>query len=180
MLLTAIFNTLIGMGPYYMDSTYKWIKMAMWDAPTRVFLDVQLEQIRLERNLSEEESEDEKQKWKNTSSRLSPTNIELPSFRRLNPFARTYSGSFGRKFSTAHNLLTLHPHPENVQFIPDCLRLLCPETSFPYWTKVDWSCQWLWWEEIYRSGTFHPLSKSARKSWNPLYEVQETNVLRKE
>lgn len=62
MLLTAIFNTLIGMGPYYMDSTYKWIKMAVWDAPTRVFLDVQLEQIRLERNLSEKESEDEKQK----------------------------------------------------------------------------------------------------------------------
>lgn len=61
MLLTAIFNTFIGMGPYYMDSTYRWIKMAVWDAPTRVFLDVQLEQMRLERNLSEEESEDEKQ-----------------------------------------------------------------------------------------------------------------------
>jgi hypothetical protein len=61
MLLTAFFNTLYGMGPYYVESTYKWLKMALWDAPTRVFLDVQLEQMRLERNLSGEESEDEKQ-----------------------------------------------------------------------------------------------------------------------
>ena len=61
MLLIAIFNTVYGMGPYYMDSTCKWLKMALWDAPTRVFLDVQLEQMRLERNLSGEESEDEKQ-----------------------------------------------------------------------------------------------------------------------
>ena len=61
MLFTAICNTMIGMGPYYIESTYKWFKMALWDAPTRVFLDVQLEQMRLERNLSGEESEDEKQ-----------------------------------------------------------------------------------------------------------------------
>lgn len=61
MLFTAICNTMIGMGPYYAQSTYKWFKMALWDAPTRVFLDVQLEQMRLERNLSEGESEDEKQ-----------------------------------------------------------------------------------------------------------------------
>jgi hypothetical protein len=61
MLLTAIFNTMYGMAPYYVESTYKWLKMALWDAPTRVFLDVQLEQMRLERNLSGEESEDEKQ-----------------------------------------------------------------------------------------------------------------------
>ena len=61
MLLTAIFNTMYEMAPYYVDSTYKWLKMALWDAPTRVFLDVQLEQMRLERNLSGEGSEDEKQ-----------------------------------------------------------------------------------------------------------------------
>ena len=60
MLFTAICNTMIGMGPYYIESTYKWLKMALWDAPTRVFLDVQLEQMRLERNLSGEESGDEK------------------------------------------------------------------------------------------------------------------------
>jgi len=37
---------------YYMESTYKWLKMALWDAPTRIILDVQLEQMRLERDLS--------------------------------------------------------------------------------------------------------------------------------
>lgn len=62
MLFTAICNTMIGMGPYYAHSTYKWFKMALWDAPTRVFLDIQLEQMRLERNLSEEGTNDENQK----------------------------------------------------------------------------------------------------------------------
>lgn len=61
MLLTAIFNTMVGMGPYYMESTYKWLRMALWNAPTRVILDVQLEQMRLERNLSEDIDSEEKQ-----------------------------------------------------------------------------------------------------------------------
>lgn len=61
MLLTAICNTMIGMGRYYVQSTYKWFKMALWDAPTRILLDIQLEQMRLERNLSEENTDDEKQ-----------------------------------------------------------------------------------------------------------------------
>jgi hypothetical protein len=52
MLLTALYNTTLSMGPYYLQSTYKWFKMILWDAPTRVILDVQLEQLRLERNLS--------------------------------------------------------------------------------------------------------------------------------
>jgi len=43
------------MGPYYMESTYKWLKMALWNAPTRIILDVQLEQLRLERNKWKEE-----------------------------------------------------------------------------------------------------------------------------
>jgi hypothetical protein len=52
MLFTALYNTTLSMGPYYLQSTYKWFKMILWDAPTRVILDVQLEQLRLERNLS--------------------------------------------------------------------------------------------------------------------------------
>lgn len=60
MLLKAIFNTAIGMGLYYMESTYKWLKMALWDAPTRIVLDVQLEQMRLERNLSKNYYDEEK------------------------------------------------------------------------------------------------------------------------
>ena len=55
MLLTALYNTTLSMGPYYMESIYRWVKMALWDAPTRVILDVQLEQMRLERNLSRAE-----------------------------------------------------------------------------------------------------------------------------
>ena len=61
MLLTAIFNTMVGMGPYSMESTYNWLRMALWNAPTRVILDVQLEQMRLERNLSEDIDPEEKQ-----------------------------------------------------------------------------------------------------------------------
>jgi len=52
MFLTAIYNTTLSMGPYYIESIYKWFKLALWSAPTRVILDVQLEQLRLERNLS--------------------------------------------------------------------------------------------------------------------------------
>lgn len=58
MLLVAIYNTLISMGSYYARSTYKWVKMAVWDAPIRVYLDVQLEQMRLERNLSNFEEDE--------------------------------------------------------------------------------------------------------------------------
>ena len=52
MLIKALYNTMLSMGPYYIESTYKWFKMALWNAPTRILLDVQLEQLRLERNLS--------------------------------------------------------------------------------------------------------------------------------
>jgi hypothetical protein len=54
-MLQATYNTLVSMGPYYIESTFKWIKMALWNAPTRVLLDIQLEQMRLERNLSRAE-----------------------------------------------------------------------------------------------------------------------------
>ena len=43
----AIFNTLRDTGPQYLVNTYKWIKMAVWDAPYRIFLDVDLEYTRL-------------------------------------------------------------------------------------------------------------------------------------
>ena len=164
------------MGPYYLDSTCKWLKMALWDAPTRVFLDVQLEQMRLERNLSGEESEDEKQEWKNTTSQSSLTNIASLFSKRLKISVQTSSVSFGTRFCTAPNLLILHPHPGNVQLIPGCLQLPCPETFFVS-SKSDWGCQRLWWEEVHWSWEG---SRPPRKSWSPLYEVQETNVLRKE
>jgi|TARA_B110000285_G_C14653760_1_gene393019 hypothetical protein len=57
MILTAIYNTLISMGPYYMTNTYKWFRCALWDAPKRFMLDVELEKIAIELNLSREEKE---------------------------------------------------------------------------------------------------------------------------
>jgi len=54
----AIYNTLTAMGPYYADNIYKWFKTALWDAPIRIYLDVQLEQIKLERDLSREMMDD--------------------------------------------------------------------------------------------------------------------------
>lgn len=132
MLLTAIFNTMYGMAPYYIESTYKWFKMALWDAPTRVFLDVQLEQMRLERNLSEEDTDDEKQKWKNITSHLLPTSTASLSFGRLKLSVRTSSVLFGTKFCTVPNPLNPHLLLRNVQPIPGCRRLLCPENFYLY------------------------------------------------
>jgi hypothetical protein len=51
----AIFNTLTSMGPHYATSIYKWFKMALWDAPIRLYLDIDLEYMRLDRNLSQME-----------------------------------------------------------------------------------------------------------------------------
>ena len=59
MLFQAIANTTVDMGPHYLTNIYTWVKSAIWDAPYRVYLDVQLEKQRLERNLSLLESDDE-------------------------------------------------------------------------------------------------------------------------
>ena len=59
MLFQAIANTTVDMGPHYLTNICKWLKSAVWDAPYRVYLDVQLEKQKLERNLSLQESDDE-------------------------------------------------------------------------------------------------------------------------
>lgn len=81
----AIFYTLRDMGPQYLVNTYKWIRMAVWDAPYRIFLDVDLEYTRLrimemkemeeletqEDGEAEDESEPEQVRWyKRTLSQL--------------------------------------------------------------------------------------------------------------
>jgi len=55
--LQAICQTFLYMGPYYLSNTYNWIKCALWDAPHRLALDIELEKISIERNLSKEEKE---------------------------------------------------------------------------------------------------------------------------
>lgn len=52
MYLQAIYCTMRDMGPLYLLNIYKWIKCAVWDAPFRVYLDIELEKHSLERNLS--------------------------------------------------------------------------------------------------------------------------------
>ncbi len=53
--LQAISQTIISMGQYYLINTYNWVKTAVWYAPKRVFLDIELEKMSIERdnNLSE-------------------------------------------------------------------------------------------------------------------------------
>jgi len=48
----AIYRTTISMGPHYITNVYKWLKMALWDAPHRIYLDIELEKLALEREIS--------------------------------------------------------------------------------------------------------------------------------
>lgn len=50
--LRAIPQTFIYMGPHYVVNIYKWVKMAVWDAPYRVWLDIELEKISIDREIS--------------------------------------------------------------------------------------------------------------------------------
>jgi len=52
MYLKAVYLTLVSMTPFYVANMYKWVKMAVIDAPHRFLLDIELEVMRLERNLS--------------------------------------------------------------------------------------------------------------------------------
>jgi hypothetical protein len=54
----AVYQTLVSMGPQYFINTYNWVKTAVWDAPYRFILDVELEKMTIEReeHLSENDS----------------------------------------------------------------------------------------------------------------------------
>jgi len=56
MYLKAIYLTLVTMTPFYTENIYKWVKSALWDAPHRFMLDVELEVMKLERDLSRKDS----------------------------------------------------------------------------------------------------------------------------
>ena len=43
MYLKAIYLTLVSMTPFYINNFCKWVKMATWDAPLRIMLDIELE-----------------------------------------------------------------------------------------------------------------------------------------
>ena len=54
----AIYQSMTTMGPTYLINIYKWFKMALWDAPYRIWLDIELEKLSIERNLSVETIEE--------------------------------------------------------------------------------------------------------------------------
>jgi hypothetical protein len=56
--IQAVYQTFATMGPQYLLNTYNWLKAALWDAPQRFMLDVELEKISIEREeyLSENDS----------------------------------------------------------------------------------------------------------------------------
>ena len=46
----AICRTMISMGPEYTTNVFKWVKSAVWDAPYRVWLDIELQKIAYDRD----------------------------------------------------------------------------------------------------------------------------------
>jgi hypothetical protein len=72
--LKAVYVTLMTMGVHYIEHACTWIKAAVWDAPRRVILDVQLEKYKLEREdiLSEIKSQENQDECA-TTSHSSPT-----------------------------------------------------------------------------------------------------------
>lgn len=43
----AIYRVIMSMTPFYVENFCLWVKMAVWDAPRRIYLDVDLERHRL-------------------------------------------------------------------------------------------------------------------------------------
>ena len=66
MYLQAFYQTMKSMGPQYVVNIYNWVKSAVYDAPLRLYLDIELEKILIERHLSLDEEEEETQDNVNT------------------------------------------------------------------------------------------------------------------
>lgn len=58
-----MFNTARDMGPQYISNVLRWVKSALWNAPFRVFLDIELELLRLQRAYIEEPEEKPKKSY---------------------------------------------------------------------------------------------------------------------
>jgi hypothetical protein len=52
MYIKAVYRTVITMTPFYIENFCLWVKTAIWDAPRRIYLDVDLERQKIERDLS--------------------------------------------------------------------------------------------------------------------------------
>lgn len=47
----AIYRTIISMTPFYLENVCQWVKMALWDAPKRIYLDIELEKQVIEKEI---------------------------------------------------------------------------------------------------------------------------------
>jgi hypothetical protein len=52
MYIKAVYRTVLTMTPFYIENFCLWVKTAIWDAPRRIYLDVDLERQKIERDLS--------------------------------------------------------------------------------------------------------------------------------
>ena len=48
MYIKAIYRTIFTMTPFYVENFCIWVKAAVWDAPRRVYLDIDLEKYKIE------------------------------------------------------------------------------------------------------------------------------------
>jgi hypothetical protein len=56
MYFKAIYRTIVSMSSFYVENFCLWVKTAVWDAPRRIYLDIDLEYQNLSRTSSRESS----------------------------------------------------------------------------------------------------------------------------
>ena len=56
MYVKAIYRTIVSMSSFYVENFCLWVKTAVWDAPRRIYLDIDLEYQNLSRTSSRESS----------------------------------------------------------------------------------------------------------------------------
>ena len=49
MYIKAIYRTIMSMSSFYVENFCLWVKTAVWDAPRRIYLDIDLEKQKIER-----------------------------------------------------------------------------------------------------------------------------------
>jgi len=49
MYFKAIYRNTISMSSFYIENFFNWVKMAVYDAPMRLYLDIDLEKQKIER-----------------------------------------------------------------------------------------------------------------------------------
>ena len=49
MYIKAIYRTVMTMSSFYVENFCLWVKTAVWDAPRRIYLDIDLEKQKIER-----------------------------------------------------------------------------------------------------------------------------------